>query len=62
MKLGEKAVPDVSVDLLDSLVKWIPSNPFEAFASGNILQIIVFAIITGLILAPFNTISNSLAH
>ncbi len=53
VKLGEKAVPDVSVDLLDSLVKWIPSNPFEAFASGNILQIIVFAIITGLILAPF---------
>lgn len=53
INLGSKDVPVVDVDLLDSLVQWVPNNPFSAFAEGNILQIIVFAIITGLILAGF---------
>ena len=51
--LGAKEVPEVDVDLLQSLVNWVPSNPFSAFAEGNILQIIVFALICGFILASF---------
>lgn len=34
--------------LLDTLRDLIPANPFEAFASGNMLQILAFAIIIGI--------------
>lgn len=53
INLGSKEVPVVDVDLLQSLVNWVPNNPFAAFSEGNILQIIVFALICGLILATF---------
>ncbi len=53
ISLGAKEVPVVDVDLLQSLVNWVPNNPFAAFSEGNILQIIVFALICGLILATF---------
>ncbi|MDD4159482.1 MAG: dicarboxylate/amino acid:cation symporter [Synergistaceae bacterium] len=53
INLGAKEVPVVDVDLLQSLVNWVPNNPFAAFSEGNILQIIVFALICGLILATF---------
>ena len=53
INLGSKEVPVVDVDLLQSLVNWVPNNPFTAFSEGNILQIIVFALICGLILATF---------
>lgn len=38
----------VDVDLVDSLVKWIPDNVSAAFAQGNTIQIIVFAMFTGI--------------
>ena len=38
----------ISVDLLDSLVKWIPDNVGRAFADGNMLQIIVFSVFLGI--------------
>lgn len=38
----------VSVDLLDSLIKWVPDNIAKAFADGNILQIIVFSLFLGI--------------
>jgi len=53
ISLGAKEIPVVDVDLLQSLVNWVPNNPFAAFSEGNILQIIVFALICGLILASF---------
>jgi Na+/H+-dicarboxylate symporter len=53
IKLGAKEIPEVDVDLLQSLVNWVPNNPFAAFSEGNILQIIVFALICGFILASF---------
>lgn len=34
--------------ILDTLINIVPSNPFNALASGNILQILFFAIILGL--------------
>lgn len=37
--------------MVDTLLDIIPKNPMDALASGNMLQIIVFAIIVGIILA-----------
>lgn len=34
----------VSISMLDFIFSVVPSNPFAAFAEGNILQIIVFAV------------------
>ena len=39
---------DVNVDLLDSVIKWIPDNVPKAFADGNIIQVIVFAMFAGI--------------
>ena len=36
--------------LLDTVTSLIPSNPFTAFTEGNMLQVLVFAIIVGVIL------------
>lgn len=38
-------------DILASFVNWIPTNPFNSLAEGNTIQIIVFALIFGVILA-----------
>lgn len=46
LPVSEKVVVDV--DLVDSLVKWIPDNVSAAFAQGNTIQIIVFAMFTGI--------------
>ncbi len=41
----QSAIQTQSVGLLDFLSSLIPSNPFASFAEGNVLQIIVFAIL-----------------
>ncbi len=38
-------------DILGSFIGWVPQNPFNAMAEGNVIQIIVFAIIFGIVLA-----------
>ncbi|PPC75655.1 dicarboxylate/amino acid:cation symporter [Pokkaliibacter plantistimulans] len=44
-----KAVdPKTSPSVTDTILSLIPTNPVEAFATGNVLQIIVFAIFFGL--------------
>ena len=40
-----------SVSLVDTLLNIIPKNPIQGLAEGNMLQIIVFALIVGIILA-----------
>ena len=35
-------------NFVDSLVEWVPTNPIEAFTSGNMLQIIFFAVVVGI--------------
>jgi Na+/H+-dicarboxylate symporter len=35
-------------DPVENLVSWIPKNPVEALAEGNMLQVIVFSIIVGI--------------
>ena len=37
-------------NLLDSIVQWVPTNPIEALATTNLLQIIFFAILVGVAL------------
>lgn len=39
--------PPSSVPLIDVFVNIFPTNPFQAMASGNMLQIIVFALLLG---------------
>jgi len=45
---------EISVDLLDSLIKWVPDNIGKAFADGNMLQIIVFSIFLGISISLIN--------
>ena len=37
-------------NFVDSIVQWVPTNPVEAFASTNMLQIIFFAVLVGITL------------
>ena len=41
----------VATSLSDTILNIIPDNPLNSLASGNMLQIIVFALIVGIILA-----------
>ncbi len=41
---------DAKVDLIDFCVNIIPKNPFKGLADGDFLQIVFFAILTGLVL------------
>ena len=51
-----------ATSLTDTLLNIIPANPFNSLASGSMLQIIVFALIIGVILAKLGdraeTVSN----
>ena len=38
-------------NLLESFLNWVPDNPFSSLSEGNLIQIIIFAMISGLILA-----------
>ena len=56
-----------ATSLSDTILNIIPDNPLNSLASGNMLQIIVFALIVGIILAklgertrPLGTSSVSL--
>jgi len=40
----------VDFNLVDTVVSWFPENPIEALAQGNILQVIIFAVIVGCVL------------
>ena len=47
--------PDIQVDssdfsLIDNIVSWVPTNPFQALTEANVLQILFFAIILGVTL------------
>lgn len=50
MDLGRAASIEVNTapSILDTLLGIIPTNPFAAFATGNVLQIILFAILLGI--------------
>ena len=44
---GDAAAADEGYSLVEWLVSIVPSNPFEALASGNLLQVIVIAALVG---------------
>ncbi|MFO7974999.1 MAG: cation:dicarboxylase symporter family transporter, partial [Candidatus Hydrogenedentota bacterium] len=41
-------IEPATFNFIDNLVSWVPKNPVESLASGNMLQIIVFSIIAGI--------------
>ncbi len=47
---SSKIQQNVSMNIIDFLVNIVPRNPFKAIAEGDFLQIIFFAILTGLFL------------
>ncbi len=47
---SSKAQQDVSVNIVDFFVNIVPRNPFKAIADGDFLQVVFFAILTGIFL------------
>ena len=68
LQVTEQAVNDNASQPATSLLDLIPTNPFQAFAEGNTLQVIVFSILLGIAITavgnkaePFNKVIESLA-
>lgn len=53
MSLGDQnfEAVDTDISLSDTILDFIPTNPIEALANGNMIQIIVFAVLVGLLIA-----------
>lgn len=51
LQTTETQIAATQTSMVDTLLDIIPKNPIESLATGNMLQIIVFAIIVGIILA-----------
>lgn len=51
LQTTETQIATTQTSMVDTLLDIIPKNPIESLATGNMLQIIVFAIIVGIILA-----------
>lgn len=53
MTVGDQSFEAVNTDisLSDTILDFIPTNPIEALASGNMIQIIIFAVLVGLLIA-----------
>lgn len=47
---SSKISQDVSVNMIDFFVNLVPKNPFKAIADGDFLQVVFFAILTGVFL------------
>jgi Na+/H+-dicarboxylate symporter len=46
----EKIEQNIQMDIIQFLVNIVPKNPFKAIADGDFLQIVLFAILTGIFL------------
>lgn len=46
-------------NLVDAFVSWVPENPFASMASGDLVQIIFFAVIFGVILSNLRKTSEA---
>lgn len=49
-EVSSPTIQNYNVDLVDFAVNIIPKNPFKGLAEGDFLQIVFFAILTGLVL------------
>jgi len=47
---AEKAVQTLDIDIVEFFVNIVPKNPIDALASGNMIQIVFFAVIFGITL------------
>lgn len=50
-----KIEQNVSLNIVDFLVNIVPKNPFKAIADGDFLQIVFFAILTGIFLSQIHS-------
>lgn len=53
--LGSEISETESVDVAQSFIEWVPDNIFTALSEGNLIQIIVFAIFFGVVLASLRS-------
>jgi Na+/H+-dicarboxylate symporter len=61
--LGTAAAADVRpFGFWDQIVSWFPANPIQAFAEGNLFQVIVFALFIGLALLAMGEKARSLVR
>ena len=61
MATSDIAATDMS-NILDTVKNLIPSNPIAAFANGNMLQVLVFAVIIGFTLLAIKEKGEPLLH
>ena len=47
------------VDMVESVVEWVPDNVFAALSNGTLVQIIVFAIFFGIMITQMRKNSNA---
>lgn len=52
---SSKIEQNISLNIVDFLVNMVPKNPFKAIADGDFLQIVFFAILTGVFLSQIHT-------
>lgn len=57
-----KADPAKAVSIKDTVLNLIPTNPIKAMAEGNMLQIIFFALLVGIILANLGEKAHNVAN
>lgn len=55
-------IPTEKPSLADTLLNIIPSNPIHALAEGNMLQIIFFALLVGILLAKLGERTDTVAN
>jgi DAACS family dicarboxylate/amino acid:cation (Na+ or H+) symporter len=52
------AITPATTDAVQAIIDLFPSNPFKAAADGNMVPILVFAVVAGLALRRTNTVSS----
>lgn len=57
-----QAEPAKAVSIKDTVLNLIPTNPIQAMAEGNMLQIIFFALLVGIILANLGEKAHNVAN
>lgn len=57
-----QADPAKAVSIKDTVLNLIPTNPIQAMAEGNMLQIIFFALLVGIILANLGEKAHNVAN
>ncbi|MDO4662413.1 MAG: dicarboxylate/amino acid:cation symporter [Tissierellia bacterium] len=65
MKVGSNNYEGASgenISFVETILNMIPTNPFEALAKGDMLQVIIFAVIVGLIIARMSEKTETIGN